>query len=118
MRAIRGAIQVADDSVAALQHSVPRLLLSLLEENQIAYSDIVSILFTATPDLTADFPAAAARSLPLGDVPLICASEIAVPGALERVVRVLLHVETDRSRAEIRHVYLDGAEVLRKDLAQ
>jgi chorismate mutase len=118
MRAIRGAIQVAENSVPALQFSVPRLLNSLLDENAVDYSEIVSILFTATPDLTADFPAAAARALPLGDVPLICASEIAVPGALERVVRVLLHVETDKSRAEIRHVYLDGAEALRKDLAQ
>lgn len=118
IRAIRGAIQVREDSLAALQTAVPRLLTELFEVNEIAFSDAISILFTATPDLTADFPAAAARSLPIGDLPLICASEIDVEGALPRVVRVLVHVETDKPRSEIRHVYLDGAEVLRKDLAQ
>ena len=118
IRAIRGAIQVRDNSLEALQVAVPRLLTELFEANEIAFSAGVSILFTATPDLTADFPAAAARSLPIGDLPLICASEIDVEGALPRVARVLVHVETDKARSEIRHVYLDGAEVLRKDLAQ
>ena len=118
IRAIRGAIQVRDDSLAALQTAVPRLLTELFEANELAFSDGISILFTATPDLTADFPAAAARSLPIGDLPLICASEIDVEGALPRVIRVLVHVETDKPRSDIRHVYLDGAEVLRKDLAQ
>jgi len=79
--------------------------------------DIVSILFTLTSDLTATFPAVAARRLGLVTVPLMCASEVDVPGALPRVVRLLAHVETDLPRAEIRHVYLDGAEVLRPDLA-
>jgi chorismate mutase len=64
------------------------------------------------------FPAAAARGIGLGDVPLLCAQEIAVPGALPHVVRVLMHAELDRPRGEIAHVYLRGAEVLRQDLAQ
>jgi chorismate mutase len=78
----------------------------------------VSVIFTSTPDLVCMFPAAAARDLGLGDVPLLCAQEIAVPGALSHVVRVLAHCELDRARAEVTHVYLRGAEVLRQDLAQ
>jgi chorismate mutase len=76
------------------------------------------VIFTATPDLVCMFPAAAARGLGLGDVPLLCAQEIAVPHALSRVVRVLVHADLDRPRAQISHVYLRGAEVLRQDLAQ
>lgn len=98
--------------------AVPRLLTELFKVNELDFEDGVSILFTATSDLKSDFPATAARSLPIGDLPLICAAEIDVPGALPRVVRVLVHVETNKARSEIRHVYLDGAEVLRKDLAQ
>jgi chorismate mutase len=78
----------------------------------------VSILFTATPDLTSAFPAAAARSLNLADVPLICAQEIDVDGAMSRVIRVLVHVESALARADIKHVYLRGAEALRQDIAQ
>lgn len=118
VRAIRGAIQVRDNSAQALNNAVPRLLQTIFEENGISFENAISILFTATPDLNADFPAAAARTLPIGDIPLICASEIDVPGALSRVVRVLIHVETTLSKQAIKHVYLDGAEVLRKDLAQ
>jgi chorismate mutase len=79
---------------------------------------VVSILFTSTPDLVSDFPAAAARTLPVGEIPLICAAEIQVPGALERIVRVMMYVETTKLRSQMKHVYLDGAEVLRRDLAQ
>lgn len=118
VRAIRGAIQVPSDTFEALSAAVPRLLEKIFEANQVDYQDLISILFTATPDLVSDFPAAAARNLPLGDVPLICASEIAVPGALPRVIRVLVHAESGLSRAEIKHVYLDGAEALRRDIAQ
>lgn len=106
------------DSPEALRVSVPRLLTEIMTVNEISFEQVVSILFTSTPDLISDFPAAAARVLPVGDIPLICASEIAVPGALERVVRVLIHVETEKARSDLKHVYLDGAEVLRKDLAQ
>lgn len=118
VRGIRGAIQVSEDSVPALSEAVPRLLAEMLKANQIEDSDLISILFTATPDLKSDFPAAAARSLPLGDVPLICASEIDVPGALPRVIRILIHAESDLTRSKVKHIYLDGAEALRRDLAQ
>lgn len=118
VRGFRGAIQVAEDSFEALSLSVPKLLSKLFTTNGISSEDLISILFTATPDLTSDFPAAAARSLNLGDVPLICASEIDVRGALPRVVRVLVHAESSLSRAEIQHIYMDGAEALRRDLAQ
>ena len=76
------------------------------------------MLFTATPDLVSTFPAGAARALDIGDVPLICAQEIDVPGAMPRVVRVMAHVESDLPRSRVAHVYLRGAEVLRADLAQ
>ena len=84
----------------------------------LAADDLVSILFTATPDLHCAFPAAAARELGLVDVPLICAQELDIAGALPRAVRALVHAETDLPRDEIAHVYLRGAEVLRQDLAQ
>ena len=94
------------------------LLQAILERNDVELDEVVSIIFTSTPDLTSEFPAAAARRIGLADVPLLCASEIGVPGALERCVRVLLHVYTDRAREDLRHVYLGGARALREDLAQ
>jgi chorismate mutase len=118
VRAIRGAIQVAENSHSALAEAVPKLISQMVKENALLYEEIISILFTATLDLNADFPAAAARSLPIGEIPLICASEIDVPGALPRVVRVMMHVETNKERSEITHLYLDGAQSLRRDLAQ
>jgi chorismate mutase len=109
---------VSADTPEALRYSVPRLLTEVMRENGIAFDNLISILFTATPDLVSDFPAAAARTLPVGDIPLICAAEIDVPGALPRVIRVMVHAEVPKERSQIKHVYLDGAEVLRKDLAQ
>ncbi len=118
VRGFRGAIQLSSNTVDELNAAVPKLLEEIFRANQVAYPDLISILFTATPDLVVDFPAAAARSLPLGDVPLICASEIAVPGALPRVIWVLVHAESNLARSEIKHIYLDGAEALRRDIAQ
>ena len=80
--------------------------------------DLISVVFTATADLRAEFPAYAARLAGITDVPLLCATEIDVPGALPRVIRLLAHVETTRTRAEVRHVYLRGAAALRTDLPQ
>ena len=82
------------------------------------FPTMISVVFTATQDLTAEFPALAARKLGFQDVPLLCASEIAVPGAMPRVVRLLMHTETDGSRAALQHVYLRGAVALRLDIAQ
>ena len=92
------------------------LVTEVLRRNGIDTDDLISIVFTATPDLTAEFPAYAARLLGLTDVPLLCTTEIAVPGAMPRVLRLMAHVETALSRAEIRHVYLRGAAALRTDL--
>jgi len=85
---------------------------------ELDHDDVISILFTATPDLVSEFPALAARELGMGDVPLMCATEIDVAHALPRVLRLMAHVETDRPRADIQHVYLRGAVALRKDIAQ
>ena len=95
-----------------------RRITTVLDRNELTADDLISIVFTATPDLTAEFPAYAARLLGLTDVPLLCASEIAVPGALPRTLRLLAHVETERPRANVRHVYLRGATALRTDLPQ
>ena len=92
------------------------LLEAVLERNGLSQEDLISVVFTATPDLVSEFPAYAARQMGFVDVPLLCASEIAVPGAMPRVVRLLAHVETDLPRADIKHCFLRGAAALRRDL--
>lgn len=118
VRAVRGAIQVAADERDAILEGTSQLVTEVLDRNGLASADLISIVFTATPDLTAEFPAYAARLLGLVDVPLLCTTEIAVPGAMPRVLRLLAHVETPLLRHEIRHVYLGGAAALRTDLPQ
>jgi chorismate mutase len=118
VRSRAGAIQVDANDREAILDGTTELVRAVLERNQIADDDLVSILFTATPDLTAEFPAYAARLLGMTDVPLMCATEIAVPDAMPRVLRLLAHVETPRTRAEIQHPYLRGAAALRRDLPQ
>lgn len=118
VRAIRGAIQVDSNTVEEIHGGVRELLPEILRVNGITTDSVISVILTATPDLTADFPAAAAREIGFGGVPLLCASEIAVPGALPRVIRVMLHCTTEHSASEITHVYLKGAVSLRRDLAQ
>lgn len=118
LRAIRGAVQVSADDRAEILAAVAELVHAVLERNGLDPDDLVSIVFTATPDLVAEFPAYAARQAGITDVPMICATEIAVPGSMPRVLRLLAHVETDRARHELRHVYLRGAAALRTDLPQ
>jgi chorismate mutase len=118
VRAIRGATCLQADESAEMREAVVELLTAMLERNGITTDALISVLFTATPDLVCEFPAAAARALEIGDVPLMCAVEMAVPGALPRVVRVLAHADVDLPRGDVRHVYIRGAEVLRKDIAQ
>lgn len=118
VRALRGATRLTADDPVEMTEAVTELVTTMLDRNGIGTDALVSMIFTATPDLVCMFPAAAARGLGLGDVPLICAQEIGVPGALSRVVRVMAHAEIDRPRSEVVHVYLRGAEVLRQDLAQ
>jgi len=116
LRAVRGAISVDRDERDLVLAASAELVREVLERNQLTPDDLVSIVFTATPDLTSEFPAYAARLMGLVDVPLLCASEIAVPGAMPRVLRLLAHVETDLTRAQVRHVYLRAAAALRTDL--
>jgi chorismate mutase len=118
VRAVRGAIQVDADDREAILSCAATLIEQILERNDIEPGDLISMIFTATPDLTAEFPAYAARLLGLTDVPLLCTTEIAVPGAMPRVLRILVHAESDHARADIRHVYLGGAAALRTDLPQ
>jgi chorismate mutase len=116
MRAIRGATTVDTDRPDAIREATREMLLEMLERNDLAPTDIISAIFTVTPDLKSEFPAIAARELGWGDIALLCTTEIPVPRALARCIRVLMHVETDRKRDAIRHVYLRGAATLRPDL--
>ncbi len=118
VRAIRGAIQVDADDRAAILTGTSELVTEVMNRNSLTTEAVISVLFTATTDLTAEFPALAARQLGFGEVPLLCAAEIAVPGAMPRVVRLLMHVETDAPRSAVQHVYLRGAAGLRLDIAQ
>lgn len=118
VRAIRGAIQVDANTVEEIHAGVKALLTEIMQTNNLKASEVISVIFTATPDLNADFPAAAAREIGFGAVPLICASEIDVPGALHRIIRVLLHCNTKAKAEAISHIYLKGAVALRRDLAQ
>lgn len=118
VRAVRGATQVSADDRELLLTAAAELVQEVLDRNGLVPDDLISVVFTATPDLRSEFPAYAARQLGITDVPLLCATEIDVPGAMPRVVRLLAHVETTRSRAELRHVYLHGAAALRTDLPQ
>jgi chorismate mutase len=118
VRAVRGAVQLERDESAHMAEQVKQLITAVLERNGLTADDLISVWFTATPDLHSDFPAAAARSLGIVDVPLICAQELDIVGAMPRVVRILAHIETDRGKADISHVYLGAAASLRKDIAQ
>jgi chorismate mutase len=116
--ALRGATTVDGDARDALIERTSELLTTLLERNSIGHDQLVSIIFTATEDLTSEFPAAAARALGLGDVPLLCARELSVQGGNPATVRVLIHCYSTRPRASLRHVYLHRAKHLRDDLPE
>ena len=118
VRAIRGAIQSDANSAESISAATKELLLAIMKENNLSPANIISVLLTATPDLTATFPAAAAREIGFESVPLLCAVEIDVPGALSKVVRAMVTVETELTSAEISHIYLRGAKALRRDIAQ
>ena len=116
MRGIRGAITVAANEEAAIRDATRRLLGEIVRANDVESDEIAAIIFTATPDLNAAFPAEADRQLGWQAVPLMSAIEMNVPGALPRCIRVLMLWNTPRAQGEIVHVYLDGAETLRPDL--
>jgi chorismate mutase len=118
VRAIRGAVQVDANDAAAILEGTSELVTEVMTRNGLTPAEVISVVFTATGDLNAEFPALAARKLGFQDVPLLCCTEIDVPGAMPRVVRLLMHVETASPRAAIQHVYLRGAAALRLDIAQ
>lgn len=112
--ALRGANEVTENTAEAILSATDKLMREILTRNELGADDLVSCIFTLTPDLDAQFPAAAARAMGLSSVPLLCAREIPVPGALPRIIRVMIHAYMDRP-AE--HVYLGEAAKLRLDLA-
>ena len=116
LRALRGATTVDLDEESHVHERVITLLEEMCQRNDVHHDDIVSILFTATDDIHSTFPAGGARKMGLGDVPLICARELDVVAGTERCIRVLMHLTTERSRSDMRHVYLEGAVGLRDDL--
>jgi chorismate mutase len=117
VRAVRGATQLERDDREHLLERTAELVRLVLECNDLDDEDLISIWFTATGDIHSDYPAYAARQMGFTDVPLMCTQEMDVEGGMPRVVRVMAHVETDLTRAEITHVYLHGAAALRRDLA-
>ncbi len=117
LRAIRGATTLKADTTEQLHQRVGELLNEMLARNAIDTDDIVSMFLTATDDISSGFPAASARLFGMGDIPLLGAQELRVDGATPLCVRVLLHFNTTKSRAELRHVYLHEAASLRPDLS-
>lgn len=115
VRGLRGAICIAHDNPESVRSATREMLSELLMRNGIDVGDVISAIFTVTPDIVSEFPARAAREHGWTEVPMLCSTEIAVPGSVIRVVRVLLHVELSANVAP-RHVYLNGAEELRPDL--
>jgi chorismate mutase len=118
VRAIRGATQLEVDERDHMLERVAEMVTGVMDANDLTVDDFISIVFTATADLHSEFPAYAARQLGFDDVPLICARELEIDGSMPRVVRMLAHVETHLTRAEVTHVYLHGAAGLRRDLAR
>jgi len=116
VRGLRGAITADANTRTSILEATKELLLALVEENNIALEDIASIFFTTTPDLNAEFPALAARELGWTQIPLLCATEIDVPGSTPRCIRVLMHVNTTKKQEELKHVYLKDAAGLRPDI--
>ena len=115
-RGVRGAITVDANSTQAILEGARTLLAALAEENGFEVGELADVIFTSTADLDAAYPAAAAREMGWTETPLICMQEMALRGRQEKCIRVLLHWNTDRSPAQIRHLYLRGAHVLRPDL--
>ena len=118
VRAVRGATQLVSDTREEMLDRVAEMVTEVMGANRLDVDDFISVIFTATSDLVAEFPAYAARQLGFGDVPLICARELEIDGSMPRVVRMLAHVESELPRSEITHVYLHGAAALRTDLTR
>jgi chorismate mutase len=116
LQALRGAITCTENSKGEIGEKTQRLLKELLARNALDHDDLVSIIFTMTSDLTTEFPAAAARALGLGDIPLLCARELEIDHGMPMCIRMMVHCYTARPRDQLHHVYLEGARNLRDDL--
>ncbi len=116
VRGVRGAITVDEDSAEAILQAARELLRAMIAANTIDEDDVASVIFTCTPDLTAAYPAKAARDIGWQSTALMGCQEMPVPGGLPRCIRVLIHWNTTKGQREIQHVYLRGAQVLRPDL--
>jgi chorismate mutase len=117
VRALRGATTVASDDAGLIQSATKELLVALVDVNKLSRDDIISVFFTMTADLTASYPACAARELGWDLVPLLCVAELDITGALPRCIRVLVHAETPLSQRELTPLYLRDAAGLRPDLS-
>lgn len=117
VRAIRGAITVENNSETDILSATKELINSIIQENNISKDDVISIIFTATRDLDAVYPAVAARQIGFTDVALMCVNEMYVPGSLEKCIRIMMHVNTGKKNSELKHIYLKGAKILRPDIA-
>jgi chorismate mutase len=118
LQALRGAITCAENTKADIEAKTQRLIKELLARNDLGHDDLVSVIFTATDDLSAEFPATAARGLGLGHIPLLCARELDIEHGMPMCIRLLVHCYTDRARDDLHHVYLEGARGLRDDLPE
>lgn len=118
VRAVRGATQLTSDTREEMLERVAEMVSEVMATNNLDVDDFISVIFTATSDLVAEFPAYAARRLGFGEIPLLCARELEIDGSMPRVVRMMAHVETDLARSELTHVYLHGAAALRSDLTK
>ena len=118
VRAVRGAVQLDSTDRDAILEATAELVTEVMSRNDLTTDDVISCLFTVTPDLTAEFPALAARKTGFHAVPLMCAHEMAVPGDVPRCIRVMLHLNTAKAQGAIRHSYLRGAVALRRDLIE
>lgn len=116
VRAIRGATTVGSNDAIEIIDATKDLLNEMIEKNEIVVDDLISIIFTVTKDLSTAFPAVGARQIGLTDIPLLCTNEIDVPGSLEKCIRVLAHINTEKRNNEIRHVYQKKSRILRPDL--
>jgi chorismate mutase len=114
-RGVRGATTVEEDSRGEILRATHELLTQMIQSNDIRPEDVASVIFTTTPDLSADYPALAARLPGWEDVALLCTHEMAVPHGLKRCIRILLHWNTEKPLSEMRHIYIKGAVVLRPD---
>jgi len=114
--ALRGATTVDTDTTEQVRSRTVTLLDQMMTANGLDHDDLISVIFTATDDIHSMFPALAAREHGLGDVPLMCARELDIQGSKPLCIRILMHVTTERTRAELHHIYLEGAANLRDDL--